>query len=56
MYKNFLEVWLSNSLVGRIALTSESLCAFEYDADFLESGFSISPYVLPLEKKVSRSV
>ena len=52
MYKNFVEVWLSNSLVGRIALTSDGLCAFEYDADFLESGFSISPYVLPLEKKV----
>lgn len=52
MYKNFVEVWLSNSLVGRIALTSEGLCAFEYDTDFLENGFSISPYVLPLEKKV----
>ena len=52
MDKNFVEVWLSNSLVGRIALTSDGLCAFEYDADFLESGFSISPYVLPLEKKV----
>ena len=52
MYKNFVEVWLSNSIVGRIALTSEGLCAFEYDADFLENGFSISPYVLPLEKKV----
>lgn len=52
MDKNFVEVWLSNSLVGRIALTSEGLCAFEYDADFLENGFSISPYVLPLEKKV----
>lgn len=52
MYKNFVEVWLSNSLVGRIALTPEGLCAFEYDTDFLENGFSISPYVLPLEKKV----
>ncbi len=52
MYKNFVEVWLSNSLVGRIALTSEGLCAFEYDVDFLENGFSISPYVLPIEKKV----
>ena len=51
MDKNFVEVWLSNSLVGRIALTSEGLCAFEYDANFLENGFSISPYALPLEKK-----
>ena len=52
MYKNFVEVWLSNSLVGRIALTHNGLCAFEYDAKFLERGFSISPYVLPLQKKV----
>ena len=52
MDKNFVEVWLSNSLVGRIALTSEGLCAFEYDANFLENGFSISPYALTLEKKV----
>lgn len=52
MDKGFVEVWLGDSLVGRIALTPEGLCAFEYDAKFLENGFSISPYVLPLEKKV----
>ena len=38
--------------MGRIALISEGLCAFEYDSKFLERGFSISPYVLPLQKKV----
>ena len=38
--------------MGRIALTPDSLCAFEYDAKFLERGFSILPYVLPFEKKV----
>ena len=52
MDKWIVEVWLADSLVGRIALTPDGLCAFEYDAKFLERGFSISPYVLPLEKKV----
>ncbi len=52
MDKGLVEVWLGSSLVGRIALISEGLCAFEYDSKFLERGFSISPYVLPLQKKV----
>ena len=52
MDKGLVEVWLGGSLVGRIALISEGLCAFEYDSKFLERGFSISPYVLPLQKKV----
>ena len=52
MDKGLVEVWLGGSLVGRIALTYDGLCAFEYDAKFLERGFSISPYALPLEKKV----
>ncbi len=52
MDNGFVEVWLKNSLVGRIALTPNGLSAFEYDSDFLKNGFSISPYVLPLEKKV----
>lgn len=38
--------------VGRLALTSDNLCAFEYDRDWLTNGFSISPFKLPLEKKV----
>ena len=31
MDKGLVEVWLGSSLVGRIALISEGLCAFEYD-------------------------
>ena len=54
MDKGFVEVWLGGSLVGRIALTPDGLCAFEYDSKFLERGFSISPYVLPLEKSATR--
>lgn len=39
-------------VVGRLALNSERLCAFEYDSTWLNNGFSISPFKLPLEKKV----
>ena len=42
----------SNQIVGRLALTSNNLCAFEYDRNWLVNGFSISPFKLPLEKKV----
>lgn len=35
--------------VGRMALTAEGLCGFEYDTDWLQSGFSISPFYLPLK-------
>jgi len=38
--------------VGRLALTGDNLCAFEYDADFLRNGFSVSPYFLPLQSGV----
>lgn len=41
-----------DSIVGRLALTPDSLMAFEYDAGWLENGFSISPFKLPLEKTV----
>ncbi|WP_418425926.1 type II toxin-antitoxin system HipA family toxin [Alistipes sp.] len=47
-----IEVILNNSLVGRSALTKEGLCAFEYSAEWLNSGFSISPFELPLRNEV----
>ncbi len=47
-----IEVSLDNQPVGRAALTKEGLCAFEYSAQWLESGFSISPFELPLQKGV----
>jgi len=43
-----LDVFSNNQKVGRLALTEDFLCAFEYDSDFLKSGYSISPYFLPL--------
>ncbi|MFT3754059.1 MAG: type II toxin-antitoxin system HipA family toxin [Paludibacter sp.] len=47
-----VEVFLRNVLVGKIALTDRGLCAFEYSAVFLQSGFSISPFELPLQSGV----
>ncbi len=38
--------------VGTLALYKERLAAFAYDDGWIESGFSISPFSLPLEKKV----
>ena len=47
-----IEVFQNQNRVGKLALTRDGVCAFEYDPEFLASGFSISPFVLPLEKKV----
>ena len=47
-----IEVIYSEALVGRLALTKEGLCAFEYSAEWLKSGFSISPFELPLRSGV----
>ena len=47
-----IEVIYNNFLVGHLALTKEGLCAFEYSAAWLASGFSISPFELPLRSGV----
>lgn len=47
-----IKVILDNRLVGRLALTREGLCAFEYSTEWLNSGFSISPFELPLRSGV----
>lgn len=44
-----IEIFISDSRVGRMALTPEGLCGFEYDVDWIQSGFSISPFYLPLK-------
>lgn len=48
----YLKVFYNNQLVGTLAKTSDRLVAFEYDSDWLNNGFSISPFSLPLVKKV----
>ncbi len=47
-----IEVFLNGIKVGRMALTPDLLCAFEYDAAYLASGVSVSPFYLPLKKEV----
>ena len=48
----FLKVFYNDILVGTLAKTPERVVAFEYDSDWLNNGFSISPFSLPLIKKV----
>lgn len=47
-----IEVSCNNKLVGRLALTKDGLCAFEYSAGWLNAGFSISPFEMPLRSGV----
>ena len=48
----YLNVLYNDILVGKLAKTNDNLIAFEYDDNWLNSGFSISPFSLPLVKKV----
>jgi len=52
MQNKLLIVKYHGNIVGHIAMTADNLMAFEYDTDWLKNGFSISPFKLPLEKKV----
>ena len=47
-----VEVYIGNNKVGRVAQTREGICAFEYDANYLTNGISISPFELPLKNGV----
>lgn len=47
-----LGVFLNQKKVGDLTLTSDNLCAFQYDPVFLQNGFSVSPFFLPLEQKI----
>jgi serine/threonine-protein kinase HipA len=48
-----LSVNLNGETVGRLALTPENLCAFQYDDAYLQKkGPSISPFYLPLRPNV----
>jgi len=52
MQNKIINVFYRKQKVGRLAETPERLLAFEYDAQWLRDGFSISPFKLPLEKRV----
>ena len=45
-----IEVFIGDRRIGRMAMTPEHLCGFEYDAEWIEKGFSISPFSLPLKQ------
>lgn len=47
-----LTVLMNGEEVGQLALTKEHLVAFEYSKNWLMSGFSISPFSLPLKSQV----
>ncbi len=48
----YLKVFYNDILVGTLAKTPDRIVAFEYDSDWLNNGFSISPFSLPLIRKV----
>jgi len=47
-----IEVLMNGAKVGRIALTPDSLCAFEYAPEWIEAGVSVSPFHLPIRSEV----
>lgn len=47
-----LSVFLGDRFVGRLAQTVGGLVAFQYDAGWMETGYSINPYSLPLTDEV----
>lgn len=47
-----VDVYLENRLVGTLAETADRRVAFAYNDSWLESGFAISPFSLPVEQKV----
>lgn len=49
---NRLNVLYHGTIVGTLARINRNLTAFEYDKQWLTEGFSISPFSLPLEKRV----
>lgn len=43
---------MADKMVGTLAMTQDALCAFEYHTEWIRSGFSISPFELPLRQGV----
>ena len=49
---NALQVFYDEKLVGTLAMTADHKAAFQYSEEWLENGFPISPFSLPLKKQV----
>lgn len=49
---NVLQVYYEKRQVGTLVMTADHRAAFQYSDEWLENGFSISPFSLPLKKQV----
>ena len=49
---NALQVYYDERHVGTLAMTADHKVAFQYGEEWLENGFPISPFSLPLKKQV----
>jgi serine/threonine-protein kinase HipA len=47
-----IDVFMNGQKIGRMAMTPDFLCAFEYDPTYVSSGYSISPFNLPLKQEL----
>ncbi|RLD30532.1 MAG: type II toxin-antitoxin system HipA family toxin [Bacteroidetes bacterium] len=45
---DIVKVYIEDNYLGRMVLSPDNLVVFEYDTEFIRSGFSISPFYLPL--------
>lgn len=50
-----IEVFYLQSRVGRLALAPDRCCVFEYDSEWIQTGFPISPFYLPLKPGVQKA-
>ena len=49
---NALQVFYDGKLVGTLAMIADHKAAFQYGEEWIENGFPISPFSLPLKKQV----
>jgi len=49
---SYLTVYMEDRPVGRLAMSRDRLCVFQYDSQWLVDGYSISPFHIPLEPGV----
>ena len=49
---NSLQVYYNERRIGTLAITADQRAAFQYSKTWLEEGFSISPFSLPLKEQV----
>jgi len=47
-----IDVVANKVKVGTLAISNDGVVAFQYTDDWIEKGFSINPFKLPLSKQV----